>query len=523
MTLLLPNIQSAPTYDGQAVSDAVDFGVLTGRYGFVTSGCAVTALGTPGFAVAVASGSVSINGSSYTVTANGNLAPSATNTTDRRDLVLVGTNGLPYVKAGTPCSVAGWTRLTPSLPPVKPTPDANTAVLAELYIPGNVASPPLRNNQEILDKTFKGQVGPAGSLPPGTDASIPAASSVNAGTTRLSTDLNGGTPKVSDGVSSWLLGGPGVNQIGGIEIVGAHPAAGSIAGWLYPIIGQTAGAPVPHVAIPQLVPASFTMPSRPVTVVLYLPNGLTNVPFVLGSNAIVGLEFTKNAGANWYTLAFEPLVSTTIGGVLSGLTLTGYLPTASVSTSPTSRVVVAGDTVQVRAFVALDSSRTVTDGATNSNTTVTSNTAQFTSADIGKEISGGTIPAGAKISSLTNPFTAVISSAASGTATGVTLRIGRQARSVADGVLNATTTVTSATAVFTSGDVGRCIQGGTIPASTTIASVTNATTVVLSAAATGSASGVTLNIGDWYQLVCGDDVLGASNANYWPFVSVISI
>ncbi len=68
------------------------------------------------------------------------------------------------------------------------------------------------------------------------------------------------------------------------------------------------------------------------------------------------------------------------------------------------------------------------------------------------------------------------------------------ARSVSDGVLNTTTTVTSATAAFTSSDVGATIVGTGIPALATIASVTNATTVVISAAATATASGVTLTI-----------------------------
>lgn len=68
-------------------------------------------------------------------------------------------------------------------------------------------------------------------------------------------------------------------------------------------------------------------------------------------------------------------------------------------------------------------------------------------------------------------------------------------RTVSDGVLNTTTTVTSATAVFTSADVGKAISGTGIPVGTTISSITNATTVVLSAAATATASGVALVIG----------------------------
>src|SRR5882757_622084 len=57
---------------------------------------------------------------------------------------------------------------------------------------------------------------------------------------------------------------------------------------------------------------------------------------------------------------------------------------------------------------------------------------------------------------------------------------------------NTSTTLTSATAAFTSNDVGAKVTGAGIPANTTIASVTNATTVVMSAAATATASGVTV-------------------------------
>jgi hypothetical protein len=70
----------------------------------------------------------------------------------------------------------------------------------------------------------------------------------------------------------------------------------------------------------------------------------------------------------------------------------------------------------------------------------------------------------------------------------------KHSRTVADGVLNSSTTVTSATAAFTSADVGSGIIGVGIPSGATIASVTNATTVVISAAATATGSGVTLTI-----------------------------
>ena len=70
-----------------------------------------------------------------------------------------------------------------------------------------------------------------------------------------------------------------------------------------------------------------------------------------------------------------------------------------------------------------------------------------------------------------------------------------QSRTVADGATTAaSTTLTSATATFVAGDVGAAISGGSIPAGTTIASVTNATTVVLSAAATATATGVSITV-----------------------------
>jgi hypothetical protein len=72
-------------------------------------------------------------------------------------------------------------------------------------------------------------------------------------------------------------------------------------------------------------------------------------------------------------------------------------------------------------------------------------------------------------------------------------------KAVTDAVFNATTTVTSATANFVAGDVGKAFYGIGMGAAgadlaTTIASRTNSTTIVLAAAATGSGSGKTA----WY-------------------------
>jgi hypothetical protein len=69
------------------------------------------------------------------------------------------------------------------------------------------------------------------------------------------------------------------------------------------------------------------------------------------------------------------------------------------------------------------------------------------------------------------------------------------ARTVADGATtNASATVTSATAAFDARDVGATIAGAGIPAGAYIVSVTNATTVVISANATATAAGVSITI-----------------------------
>lgn len=68
--------------------------------------------------------------------------------------------------------------------------------------------------------------------------------------------------------------------------------------------------------------------------------------------------------------------------------------------------------------------RTVADGATNTNTSITSATAAFDESDVGKPISGTGIPAATTIASVQSATAATISAAATATATGVTFTIG---------------------------------------------------------------------------------------------------
>ncbi len=66
--------------------------------------------------------------------------------------------------------------------------------------------------------------------------------------------------------------------------------------------------------------------------------------------------------------------------------------------------------------------------------------------------------------------------------------------SYADGVLNTDTSLVSATATFVAGDVGKHVQGDGIFPGSTISTVTNGTTVVLSHATTATDTGVAFSI-----------------------------
>jgi hypothetical protein len=73
---------------------------------------------------------------------------------------------------------------------------------------------------------------------------------------------------------------------------------------------------------------------------------------------------------------------------------------------------------------------------------------------------------------------------------------GAGARTVTDlATTNTSTTVTSATAAFTSRDVGRLVVASGVPDKAWISAFTNSTTVTMSAASTATASGVTATIG----------------------------
>lgn len=97
--------------------------------------------------------------------------------------------------------------------------------------------------------------------------------------------------------------------------------------------------------------------------------------------------------------------------------------------------------------------RQVTDGATNTNTTVTSLTAAFTQADKGMPISGTGIPSGTTIASVESATSVTISAAATATATGVTITIG---------IALASPTYPSGLMPFTGNNAALTVAGGAI-------------------------------------------------------------
>lgn len=136
--------------------------------------------------------------------------------------------------------------------------------------------------------------------------------------------------------------------------------------------------------------------------------------------------------------------------------------------------------------------RTLVDGVTtNGSATLTSATAAFTSTDVGNLVTGTNIQSGTTISAVSNATTVTLSKTATASGSSITFKIyGDGNRTIVDAITtHNSTAITSTTAGFTAADVGRVIVGATIPAGTTIASVTSSTAATLSAPAVNPTSG----------------------------------
>jgi len=121
---------------------------------------------------------------------------------------------------------------------------------------------------------------------------------------------------------------------------------------------------------------------------------------------------------------------------------------------------------------------------------ISSATANFVAADVGRIVTGTNIPGYDKIASVTSPTAAVLTTAATATGTLQTLVIGADeqvssTRQLGDAqITSGSTTLSSASANFQASDAQLAVTGCGVPVGTYIASVTDASDVVLSQAAT---------------------------------------
>jgi len=157
-------------------------------------------------------------------------------------------------------------------------------------------------------------------------------------------------------------------------------------------------------------------------------------------------------------------------------TMSKTADTLTISNSAT-RAVTNGATTNASKTIT-SASRKVTDGVTNGTTTITSATAKFGAADVGATVVGTNIPSNDTIASVTNLTTAVLTTAATGSGTHLTLTI------LDLGGAN----------FITPADVGATVEGTNVPPYDTIASVTDTHTAVLTTAATATGTAQTLTI-----------------------------
>jgi hypothetical protein len=191
------------------------------------------------------------------------------------------------------------------------------------------------------------------------------------------------------------------------------------------------------------------------------------------------------------TSATANFTAADVGGIVTSTNLPGYDAIASVTNATTAVLTTAAtaagtlQTFTIDANQQSSTAREIGDAQiTAGSTTLSSASASFEATDAQLPVTGCGIPAGTYIASITDPGDVVLSQAATVT----------RPFAVSDGsTTSGSTTVTSASAGFsTACDADKAISGAGIPAGAYIKTVTNASTVVISAAATATATGVSL-------------------------------
>jgi hypothetical protein len=236
---------------------------------------------------------------------------------------------------------------------------------------------------------------------------------------------------------------------------------------------------------------------------------------------------STTSGSKTVTLSAGAFTSADINHGISGysqstplnLTLAGsnlpagaFIVSVASATSATLNLAATATGSAKKWTVENSDSRAVLDGhLTAASTTITSATAHFckvglagcgaSNNDVGRTITGTDIAHATKIATVTNSTTATLTKAAGASSTTEQLTIGPAANQTTARFVHNThttsgsTTVTSATASFQSWDVNLPVVGTNIPAGARIVSVTNSTTIVISAAATAATTAGSLTIG----------------------------
>ena len=143
----IPNAAQAEDVT-QAQPDSVDFAIMVAAFGGtgIVSGCAVTAQASPNMTVAVANGTVAVNGTQAAVTAGNVTIAAADPTNPRFSLIVASSSGVLSAVAGTPAAS-----------PVFPAIPANSVVLAAVRVPAGAAS---INGPKITDKRVQAVIAP---------------------------------------------------------------------------------------------------------------------------------------------------------------------------------------------------------------------------------------------------------------------------------------------------------------------------------------------------------------------------
>jgi len=193
-----------------------------------------------------------------------------------------------------------------------------------------------------------------------------------------------------------------------------------------------------------------------------------------------------------------PALALTASGLPAGV----FIKTFTNATTAVLNKAATGTFTARKWTIENTTSRTVTDASTTSGSgTVTSATANFQASDVGRTITGTNMAHNAKITARASATSVTVAPVATATGTNQQLSIGpaatqTTARTVHDAsTTSGSTTLTSASAGFTATDIDLPVTGTGIPAGDYIKTVTNATTVVLNAAATATGANVSLVIG----------------------------